>query len=224
MTKKEDVKKTKDVEVKQSKVEQELQNTKNELEEIKKMLQTMALNKNDLTIKNEVEVQENEYDEYVDIPANKYIKVISLTNHQLVLTTQPNGQGKSYIFNRFGDARNIIFSDLQDVVHNQERFAREGKFYIADKHAIRVLGLELEYDKLLDRKGIESILTFDNETISSIFSSATIAQKEAIVSLLVGKIKMGGENIDLNKVDVISRVCGKNIIEMARPEKEEIEE
>lgn len=219
MVKKTDIK-TKDVEIKQSKVEQELQNTKNELEEIKKMLQTMAVNKNDLVIKNEVEVQENEYDEYIDIPANKYIKVVSLTNHQLVLTTQLNGQGKPYIFNKFGEVRNIIFSDLQDVVHSQERFAREGKFYIIDKNVIRVLGLELEYDKLLDRKGIESILTFDNETISSIFSSATTAQKEAIVSLLVGKIKMGDGNIDLNKVDVISKIYGKNIIELARPEKE----
>ena len=206
-------------------LQQENQQLRFELDEIKKMLTnlTKEQNKENAVKKNNEKPVNNEvvFDDIqqeIEIRPNKYIKVISLTNGMLVLTTQPMGQGKEFRFNKFGETKNIIYSELTEILHCHQSFAEAGKFYIADKNVVFNHGLIEFYKKILTKDMIENLLEYSHEQVIDLFKSATQAQQETIVSIIANRI-MNEQEVDLNKVNAISRVYGKDIIEMAQEAK-----
>lgn len=196
-------------------LEQENKALKSELDEIKQMLKTLTQ-----VQQSSISPIENINHEYIEeenfeIEPNKYIKVMSLNFGKLVLNTEAKGQGKSFVFNKFGDIRNIIYSDLSNLYHHQQSFAEQGRFYIFDKKFIRNHGLESYYNKFLNKETIENILSNNSNEIVSLFNSTSEAQKDIIVNILIKKI-ITGEDIDISKVDIISRLAGINIFDTAR--------
>jgi hypothetical protein len=157
---------------------------------------------------------EEEYQ--VDVPFNKYIKVMSLTNHTLVLSTEGNGQGKAFVFNKFGQTKDIMYGELREVIHNQESFVKNGKFYILNKDVVKNHDLIEDYKKILTKSMIENIMNFDIKEIQEFFKGACKSQQETIVSIIIGKLK-SGEDIDMNKLNVINKLCGKNLQDIAHP-------
>lgn len=198
---------------------------KAELDEIKKMLKDLnqgsptppAIQEKTFFVSSS---EEDELD--VEIRPNKYIKVMSLNFGLLVLSTEGKGQGKIFEFKKFGDVRNIVYADLANIIHNHQKFAEDGRFYIFDKNVIRNHGLVEYYDKFMTKEKIDNILTFNSKEITSLFNNTTKSQQETIVGILIKKIR-NGEDIDLNKVDIISRVYGQNIYEIANEYKQEQE-
>jgi regulator of replication initiation timing len=191
---------------------------KNELDEIKLMLKNLTQAKQspinvteDINNSAKIGYEEDNF----EIEPNKYIKVMSLNFGKLVLNTESKGQGKSFVFNKFGDIRNIIYSDLSNLYHHQQSFAEQGRFYIFDKKFIKNHGLESYYNKFLTKETIENILDNKSNEIVDLFNNTSEAQKEIIVNLLIKKIT-NGENVDISKADIISRIYGQNIYDIAR--------
>ena len=106
------------------KLEKENKKLKDELEEIKNLLKGLTQNQVPVVNNENVIIEEDEDD--CEITPNKYIKVMSLNFGKLVLTTEAKGQGKVYIFNKFGDVRNIMYSDLSNLYHHH---SNHGFFY-----------------------------------------------------------------------------------------------
>ena len=148
-----------------------------------------------------------------EIPPNRYIKVMSLTNNTLVLSTGGMGKGKIFEFSKFGQVKNIVYSEVADIINNQDKFTKQGRYYILNKDVIINHDLEDVYTKLLTKKTIENIMEFDTKQIHDIFYNATEAQRKTIVSILINKLK-DKDDVDLNKLNVISKIHGKNIIEI----------
>jgi hypothetical protein len=201
------------------KLEEENKKLKNELEEIKKMLLNLTQNQEQvLNAKNTniiVENNNNDDDEDFEIRPNKYIKVMSLNFGKLVLTTEGKGRGKAFVFNKFGDVKNIVYSELANLIHHQQTFAEEGRFYIFDKNVVRNHGLIEYYNKFLTKEVIDNILEYNRDEIVDLFKNTTDAQREVIVNILIKKI-VDGEDVDIAKVDIISRLSGQNIYDIAR--------
>jgi hypothetical protein len=196
---------------------------KNELQEIKKLL--FNLTQNQPTVQPEYTIEKSEIlveDDDFEIKPNKYIKVMSLNFGKLVLTTEGRGQGKVFTFNKFGDVKNIVYADLANLIHHQQSFAEQGRFYVFDKNVVKNHGLVEYYNKFMTREKIEHILDENRDEIISLFTNTTDAQKESIVNILIKKI-IDGEDVDVNKVDVISRIYGKNIYDVARDKIQESE-
>jgi hypothetical protein len=194
----------------------ENQQLKSELDEIKKMLLNLNLNQNQSQVVAQKQtVIKNIEEDDPEIRQNKYIKVISLNFGKLVLSTEGRGQGKIFTFNKFGEVKNIIYSDLANLIHHQQSFAEQGRFYILDKQVVKNHGLVEYYDKLMTKEMIDNILNHNRDEIISLFTNATDAQKETIVNILIKKI-VNGEDVDINKIDILSRIWGQNIYDIAR--------
>lgn len=162
---------------------------------------------------NQTQTTQVPQEEFINI--YKAIPVMSLFDGMLNLSTQPNGQGKSYTFNRFGEVRNIVYSDLRDIIGSNFSFAKEGLFYVMDEKIVFENGLTEYYEKMLNKEAIENIIETDKENILNIFDSAPKSQKETIVDIIVGKMAKG-ESFDLNKVSIISDKIGKDINTMVK--------
>lgn len=190
----------------------------NEVEQLKKQieeLKTLIQKQNENTQPTTTIHEEVSNDEFVEIKPNKYIKVVSLNFGRLNLTTQPKGQGKIFKFDKFGDVKNIVYSELAEIIHNHQKFAEEGRFYVLDKQVVRNHGLVEFYDKILSKDTIDNIFTYNRDQMVDLFKNATETQKENIVGILIKKVR-NGENVDLNKIDALSRIFGQNIYELAK--------
>lgn len=205
----------------ESDIKKENEQLKKELDEIKKMLAGLSQNKSEKTeIKNKSDyiIEDSE----VEIKQNKYIKVMSLTFGKLVLSTEGKGRGKIFVFNKFGEVKNIIYSDLANLIHHQQTFAEAGKFYIFDKNVVRNHGLDEYYSKFLTKETIENILNYNRDEIINLFNNTTKSQQETIVNILIKKI-VDGEDVDIAKIDIISRLSDTNIYDIARDKIQEKE-
>lgn len=152
-------------------------------------------------------------EEIIDIPLNKSIKAISLYNGGLTLFTQDHCQGKKFRFDKFGDIRTIQYTDLDACISVQRRFFEQGYVMILDKDVVKVHGFEEAYNKLLTKKQIEEILTYENQKIEALFSNTTDNIKQVIVDMVVNKI-INNEYVDMNKIQIINKYFPKDINEI----------
>jgi hypothetical protein len=190
------------------------------IKKIEAMEQIIAQLRNEALQKNVKAKNTTKDDDYNIIRPDRYIKVMSLNFGQLNLTTMPRGQGKVFTFNKFGDVRNIVYSDVSNIIHNHQKFAEEGRFYVFNKQVIENHGLIEFYEKFLTKEKIEQILDMQKDEMINLFNSATKTQQDTIVQIIIKKIKQG-EDIDLNKVDILSRLTDQNIYEIANEYKQE---
>jgi len=200
-------------------LEQENKQLRSELDELKQMVLNLTQNQvNQQSIQNIAESQSfnttiDEDDS--DIRPNKYIKVMSLNFGKLVLSTESKGQGKVFVFNKFGDVKNIVYSELANLIHHQQSFAEQGRFYVFDKQVIKNHGLIEYYNKFMTKEMIDNILNHNREEIIALFNNTTKTQRDIIVNLLIKKI-VDGIDVDITKVDIISRLAEVNIYDIAR--------
>jgi len=203
-------------------LEQENKQLRSELDELKQMVLNLTQN---LTQAQNKPIQQTMQDvpttnpiineDDSDIRPNKYIKVMSLNFGKLVLSTESKGQGKVFVFNKFGDVKNIVYSELANLIHHQQSFAEQGRFYVFDKQVIKNHGLVEYYEKFMTKEMIDNILNHNREEIVTLFNNTTKTQREVIVNLLIKKI-VNGEDVDITKVDIISRLAEVNIYDIAR--------
>jgi arsenate reductase-like glutaredoxin family protein len=187
---------------------------KSTIAEMKKMMEEFMTSKSQ-EVKEVVKyIEVDKTPEIIDIPLNRVVKVMSLFRGVMTLKTQANG-GKEILFNSFGTIQPIIYSDLLQIMSHQQRFCDEGYFVILDKDVVIANGKEDLYKQFLDKKQIENILSYDDETITSLFSNTTKNIKESIVAILVSKIN-SNESIDKNKVHLISDIYGTDLFAYAR--------
>lgn len=143
------------------------------------------------------------------VSPNEFIKVMSLLNNKLNLSTQPHGRGKTFSFDRFGEVKNILYSDLIEINNNQKNFMEAGYYYILDDRVIDAENLADVYEKILDKKQIESIIS-NKEGAVAMFQKANPKQQNVIVGFITEKI-LNGEVIDFNIVNEINKACSVDI-------------
>lgn len=157
--------------------------------------------------------------ESIKIAQEEYIKVMSLCPMELNLSTEGMGRGKRFKFDKFGDIKRILYSDLVDIMENNSNFLNYGFYYIMDKRVIRKHGLDEAYEKILDKEKIEKILSFNEKESVDLFKSSNQKQKELITDMIVAKIR-DSQDVDLNIIDRISRIAGFNLQKMGEESKE----
>ena len=166
-----------------------------------------------------IDVINNETDEYAEPDANKQIKIMSMFYGSLNLSNNANrSAGRTLTFSKFGEIKSVLYHDLVDYVNNERRFAEEGYFYILDKAAVYHLGLTNEYTKLVDRDIVSHMMEYSVDELDGIASVMTDAQKESISNLFADKLYRG-ENLDLNKIAVISKHLPVSIEQMVQEKK-----
>lgn len=185
-----------------------IESLKKELEVIKS--QTMTNNAHD-TIPQQYQPNPNIVN---TVQPNEYIKVMSLIDNKLNLSTRDHGLGKTFSFEEFGETQDILYSDLMEINNHHRNFLEAGYYYILDDRVVAIASKKDAYKKILTKEQIEKILNNDEAAIS-LFQKANPKQQEVIVKFIIKKI-INNEPVDYNLIDKLSRVSGVNIVEKAK--------
>ena len=180
-------------------------NTQEQLKALQEQLaQLMAENK--ALKEKEVEVSEDE-----EITADTDIMVISQTVGSLAISTEGNGIGTVYRFEKFGDVQDIPFGDLRDIVKNKPKFAKEGAYFICNPQAVKKLRLGNDYKNLIDDNTFLNLFDKDADTIVALYKSAPSMQQKQVVSLIEDRLAKKLE-VDGNVLIKIGKLCGKDFL------------
>lgn len=166
--------------------------------------------------KQEVVVARKNYDNLRQPRPDTMIRLQSLTKGELCL----NVNGSVAInFDKYGDIKPVLYSELMNIVNNNRLFAEEGAFYIMDDASVKYLGLSRYYDNILSYDEIESLESYPDDELRTIVPKISDFQKD-VVSLVFANRIYNDEQVDRNKVEVISKACGIDIAKRAREMKQ----
>lgn len=166
--------------------------------------------------KQEVVVARKNYDNLRQPRPDAMIRLQSLTKGELCL----NVNGSVAInFDKYGDIKPVLYSELMNIVNNNRLFAEEGAFYIMDDASVKYLGLSRYYDNILSYDEIESLESYPDDELRTIVPKISDFQKD-VVSLVLANRIYNNEQVDRNKVEVISKACEIDIAKRAREMKQ----
>ena len=109
----------------------------------------------------------------------KKIKVVNLMQNPLNLSTEPNGMGRIFTFNKYGDSKLIKFDDLADIVASYPYTMEHGLAYICDKEVVEELGLADDYAKLFDKERMDKVVKLREESDLDLFLGMDINLQES---------------------------------------------
>ena len=168
------------------------------------------------TQKQEVVITKKNYDNLRQPRPDAMIRLQSLTKGELCL----NVNGSVAInFDKYGDIKPVLYSELMNIVNNNRLFAEEGAFYIMDDASVKYLGLSRYYDSILSYDEIEQLESYSDEELRTIIPKVSDFQKD-VISLVFASRMYNDEPVDRNKVEVISKACEIDIAKRAREMKE----
>ena len=166
--------------------------------------------------KQDVAAVRKNYDNLRQPRPDAMIRLQSLTKGELCL----NVNGSVAInFDKYGDIKPVLYSELMNIVNNNRRFAEEGAFYIMDDASVKYLGLSRYYDNILSYDEIESLESYSDDEIRTIVPKISDFQKD-VVSLVFANRIYNDEQVDRNKIEVISKACEIDIAKRAREMKQ----
>lgn len=140
------------------------------------------------------------------------IQIQSLTKGELCLNVNGN---VAISFEKYGDIKPVLYSELVNIVNNNRSFAEDGSFYILDDGAVYHLGLGRYYDNIMSFDQIDGIEAYGDDELRDMLSRIPASQKVVISQLLAGKI-YHQEYVDMNKVDIISKILDIDIVGKSR--------
>lgn len=152
--------------------------------------------------------------------ADRDVTFISLCNHILNLSTEPYGQGTVYTFNEFGEEQPIPYSDARKIIRNNKNFIKGGKCYIADDDIIKAEHLTNDYKKILSKNELLELLSMNKDKFKSIFDALTDTQKEIFRDILIEKLNVNKNSVDMNIVQYVNESLNIDILESVKFGKE----
>lgn len=186
-----------------------------QLEQLELLKKQLAALQSQMGVSEEEDIIEEEK----NISPDTYIRVMSLVPYSLNLATKSGGQGSVKKFTKFGEVKRILYRDLVDIMEVHRNFLESGYFYILNPDVIRYHGLDDAYNQILTKEKIDEILDTKSEESAELYLTANTKQQEIIVQLLIDKLKVNPDSVNLNVVDRISRLSKVDISKKAEDEK-----
>lgn len=178
----------------------ELEQVKREKDELAKMLKKMQAQMESL--QNQFNAQNSDNNNIVVTQSDnitRTVKVISLVPNTYNLTTQPNGRGKLYTFNKFGDSLNIRFTDMQDILNIYGQQFESGMAILTNKKDYDDLAIGYLWDSVISKDKLDRLLELkDEESIDAILNMDKDTQ-ERIARIIAQKI-FDGVNYNYNVI------------------------
>lgn len=169
----------------------------------------------------ELEGKQSQSFNFVQISPNDMIEVVSLCSDKLNLNTKDRGQGNRYSFESFGETKTIMFSEIAQIKETQRNFAKKGYFFVNNPSAVRLLGLEEDYKKILPLEKIKELLA-NSPNAEKLFKSANPGQQNMLVEMIINML-VAGDSVDMNLVSRVSEISGININQRVSNQKENLE-
>jgi hypothetical protein len=194
-----------------------------QVEDLQKQLLSMQSKQSQPKVETKMEERPLPETKTEKIDAREYIKVMSLSNIPLNLTTEPLGRGRLFQFEKFGDTKRIMYDDLIKIVYNHPTFTQSGRFLIMNPDVVKEIGYEEEYAKILTKEKIEAILNNKQDAID-LYKSANAVQKKIIHEILIRKVRDDLTSVDTGLIVAIKRASNIDIIAEAELIKKSVRE
>ena len=147
--------------------------------------------------------------------SGKKIKVVNLMHNALNLSTEPDGMGRVFTFNEYGDSRLIKYDDLADIVAAYPNTMEGGLAYICDKEVVESLGLTEEYEKLFDKATMDKVVKLKEESDLELFLGMNRNLQESTARKVAERLN-ANERVDYNYINIIKEKTGIDIEEIAK--------
>lgn len=162
------------------------------LEQMQKQMAQMQAQINSQSNGTSVVIKSNE-----DI--TRTVKVVSLVPNVYNLSTQPNGRGRVYTFEKFGDSLNIRFSDMQDILNIYGNQFEKGYAILTNKKDYDDLSIGAIYGTVLTQDQLEDIVLLKNENAVDIILDMDENMQENVTMIIAEKI-VDGVQYDFNRI------------------------
>ena len=182
----------KDAAIEQSAVQQENDELKKQLDELKAQMALMAqmvANKPAAVVK-----------------SSKQIKFINLSSGSAIL----RGTVMWKITGQFAD-KDFDETEANIIVANMGNMIRSGRIYIADQDFVESHNLGEVYKHILNVDQLKSLFDKDGKTIIEAYKMANDAQKQIIVDM-ISERKVNSQFVDANAAIEIGKLCGKDLM------------
>lgn len=199
-------------------------NNNNNDELIKQLMKQIEL-QNEQMAKMQKEI-ENAKNSQIVVQGNnalsgKKIKVINLMHNPLNVSTEPNGLGRNYNFNAYGDHKMIKFDDLSDIVSSYPYTMEHGFLYIADNNAVEALGLSEEYENIYSKEIMDELVYLREEHFVDMFLGMAKKLQES-TAIEIARLINANETMDYNYLRKIKDKAGIDIEHIANEIKKEM--
>lgn len=187
-----------------------------QIQELQKQLELMKEQQ-----KNQPVIVEQKQEKDIRIDGREYIKVMSLSNIPLNLSTEPRGGGRLFQFAKFGEVIRIMYDDLVKIIYNHRNFLQQGRFYIMNPDIVRLHGYEDDYLNILTKEKIEAVLN-NGKNALDFYKSANDTQKNIIHEILIRKVRDDLTSVDTNLIVAIKQISEVDIIAEAEKIKKSV--
>lgn len=202
----------------EEKIEKKVDNSQEEL--IKKLMAQLEA-QNEKMAEMQKQIEENNKPQTVVVNnenntlRSKKVKVVNLMQNTLNISTEPNGAGRVFTFNKYGDSKLIKFDDLADIVSAYPYTMEHGLAFICDKEVVKELGLEDEYSNLFDKEIMDKVVKLREESDLDLFLGMDINLQESAARRIAERIN-ANEKMDYNYLRTIKEKTGIDIEEIAK--------
>lgn len=195
-------------------LEEELEQKNLAFEELQKQMLQMQEMVKSLMSQNQIQSQTPQVSNE-KVARDELIPVVSLTPHQLNISTEGYGKGDIITFEKYGEVQDIYFDALMKLVQKNKTFFNEGKLYILDQRAVRDLRLDRIYEDLISNETFDKILELTPEQVCDFYEQAPKGQKDIIKDMLIQK-KFEG-NVNMNILYSLDTKFGLGLVALENP-------
>lgn len=132
------------------------------------------------------------------------VKVTSLIAGSYILSTQPNGRGAVFRFEKYGDTKNIKFIEMQSVLQIYGKQFEEGFAVLENKKDYDDLGIGYVYDNVLSKKEFDELLKLKKEEDVDKILNFSDDMLDNVLRIIAKNI-INNVNYDMNIINKLQR-------------------
>lgn len=178
--------------------------------QIEEQNKQMAELKEQINAKQTVVVQNTTDDKF----STQKIKCINLMHNPINISTETNGNGRVFTFEKYGDSRLIRFDELSDIVSAYPNTMEQGLVYITNKDAVEMLGLTEDYENVYDKATMDKLIMLREEVDLELFLGLNDNLMESTAIEIAKRIN-ANEQVDYNYLARIKAETKYDILAMA---------
>lgn len=143
------------------------------------------------------------------------VKVVSMLPHTYVLSVKSNHKekGRTYVFDKFGEVKNIRFSDMVEIVNNYNSQFEKGYAILTSQKDYEDLGIGYIYNEVMNKEAVERLISLVDDNAVDTILNMDKDTAERFVALIARKMSEG-YNYDFNKIKELEK-NGYDIDEMS---------
>ena len=197
----------------------EIELLKKQLEELQNAVKILTASKQEEPKpKKERTVRLAKQEKSRELNPNTLVDVMSLCGNPLNLSTSKKDPKDTFRFEKLGDMKKLMYSQLLRVIENHPNFFENGFFYVMNEDIVKANNWTELYSKLLTKENIEAVINNSQNAIE-LFEKAGEKQREVILNIIIEKMS-NGESIDFNFIAKLNKIENIDINKMAQDRKE----